>query len=265
MLARPCPEPLLPDPDLLDQHLLDPSVAHALMTRTDVVVDDLVLDLGAGTGVLTEAILRRRPRGVIAVEPDPRCRPYLTGRPGVDLRPVRVQRLAAGDLADVTLIIANPPFSALQHVIALARGLPLLRAAYLCTGDRWAAAARASPEDDHYSIISLDVGSHFEPTVLDRIPGSAFTPPIPGPATWLRLLPRAAPDPVIMLLAETIRCRAGLQLKDFLRSPRLTRLPIPPARLNTLRQDPTLRRLQQRRLAALTRPELALLVRRLGR
>ncbi|WP_152360845.1 rRNA adenine N-6-methyltransferase family protein [Microlunatus speluncae] len=261
MSARPDPSSFLPDPNL-DQHLLAPASARALVDRIEIAATDVVLDLGAGTGVLTAAIQRRRPRGVIAVEPDPRCRSRLTGRPGVDLRPVRIQDLAAGDLDDVTLIIANPPFSALQHVIALARSLPGLRAAYLCTGARWAAAATAVPTDDHYSIVSLEVGTSFEPTVLDRIPGSAFTPPIKVPAAWLRLRPHAVTDPVIMLLVEVIRHRGGVRLKDFLRSPGLGRGRAT-ARLRALREDPLLRGWQQRRLASLSRSELARLAQRI--
>ena len=260
MPARPCPDPFLPDSGLLDQHLLDPSIAETLVAHTGVVADDLVLDLGAGTGVLTEAIALYKPRGVIAVEPDPRCRTWLTDRPGVELFPLRVQDLDARDLAAVTMIIANPPFSVLQHVITLARRLRRLRSAYLCTGRRWAAAATATPDDDHFSIISLEVSACFEPTLLTAVPGAAFTPPIPVPAAWLRLLPRPDRDPMIMLLVDAIRRRGGLRLKDFLRSPRL---PCTPSRQHALCTDPVLRRLQQRRLAALTRADLAQLARRL--
>jgi 16S rRNA A1518/A1519 N6-dimethyltransferase RsmA/KsgA/DIM1 with predicted DNA glycosylase/AP lyase activity len=263
MSVLPSFDPLVPDPDLLDQHLLDPSVARALVARTDVSHDDLVLDLGAGTGTLTAAILSRRPRRVIAVEPDRRCHRWLAGRSEVDLRPARVQDLDPPALAEVTMIIANPPFSVLQPVITLAGSLPRLRAVYLCTGDRWAAAATAAPGDDHFSIISLEVSACFEPTVLTAIPGSAFTPPTTGRAAWLRLLPRSDRDPMIMLLVDAIRHRGGLRLKDFLRSPKLSRLPLPASRIRALRRDPVLRRLQQHRLAALTRPKLAQLVQRL--
>ncbi|MFC7622079.1 rRNA adenine N-6-methyltransferase family protein [Microlunatus sp. GCM10028923] len=261
MPVLPSFDPLVPDPDLLDQHLLDPFVARALVAQADVGHDDLVLDLGAGTGSLTDAILSRRPRRVIAVEPDRRCHRWLANRSAVDLRPARVQDLDPQALAEVTMIIANPPFSVLQHVVALARGLPRLRCAYLCTGRHWATAATATPDDDHFSIISLEVTTFFEPTVLTAIPGTAFTPPIPGPAAWLRLVPRADQDPMIMLLVDAIRHRGGLRLKDFLRSPQ------PPlaARLRPLRSDPVLRRLQQRRLAAMTRADLAQLARRLQR
>ncbi len=264
MPVLPSFDPFVPDPDLLDQHLLDPSVARALVARTDVGHDDLVLDLGAGTGTLTDAILSRRPRGVIAVEPDRRCRRWLTGRPEVDLRLARVQDLDPLALVEVTMIIANPPFSVLQPVITLAGVLARLRAVYLCTGDRWSAAASAAPGDAHFSIISLEVNARFESTVLTTIPGSAFTPPITRSAAWLRLRPRPDRDPMIMLLVDAIRRRGGHRLKDFLRSSRLRNAGIPPSRLLALRRDPLLRRLQQHRLAALTRPELATLADRLA-
>lgn len=262
MPVLPSFDPFVPDPNLLDQHLLDPAVAQTLVAAVPVSPEDVVLDLGAGTGALTDAILHRRPRRVIAVEPDPRCRPYLAGRPGVELRPVRVQELSARDLGAVTMIIANPPFSALWHVIGLARRLPRLRAAELCVGRRWAQAATAMPTSPDYSAITLDVAARFSVVARRSVPGAAFTPPIPGSAAWIRLLPLARPDPLLVSLAEAVREQAGLRLKQWLRSPAANQPPVRD-RVLALRADPLVRGLQQRRLAALTRPELAALVGRL--
>lgn len=262
MPVLPSFDPFAPDPYLLDQHLLDPSVAKTLMAAVPVSPEDVVLDLGAGTGTLTGAILHHRPRLVIAVEPDPRCRPFLTDRRGIELLPVRIQELSARDLGDVTMIIANPPFSALHHVIGLARRMPRLRAAELCVGRRWAEAATAVPADPHYSAITLDVSARFAATVRRIVPGSAFTPPIAGSAVWVRLLPLARPDPLLGSFADAVRERAGLRLKEWLRAPATNRPPLRD-RLPALRADPVVRRLQQRRLSALTRAELAVLVARI--
>lgn len=249
------------DPDL-DQHLLDPRLAAALVAGAMITRDDVVLDVGAGTGALTAAILRHRPRTVIAVEPDPRCLAALSRSPCLDLRPARIQDLDPAGLSDVTMIIANPPFSALHHVIGLARRMPRLRAAELCVGRRWAEAATAVPADPHYSAITLDVSARFAATVRRIVPGSAFTPPIAGSAVWVRLLPLARPDPLLGSFADAVRERAGLRLKEWLRAPATNRPPLRD-RLPALRADPVVRRLQQRRLSALTRAELAVLVARI--
>ncbi|MFC7619895.1 rRNA adenine N-6-methyltransferase family protein [Microlunatus sp. GCM10028923] len=254
MPARPFPL----DPDL-DQHLLDPRLAADLVAGAEILPDDVVLDVGAGTGALTGAILRHRPRSVIAVEPDPRCLAALGGLPGVDLRSARIQDLDPAELDAVTRIIANPPFSALHHVIGLARRLPRLRAADLCVGRRWAAAATAMPADPYYSVITLDVTARFSVAVRRTVPGSAFTPAIAGSAAWVRLLPLARPDPLLDLLAVAVREHSGLRLKQWLRSPPANRPPVRD-RVRALRADPLVRALQQRRLSALTRPELAALV-----
>ncbi|GAB3765093.1 rRNA adenine N-6-methyltransferase family protein [Microlunatus parietis] len=253
------PYPLDPD---LDQHLLDPGLAADLVAGAELTRDDVVLDIGAGTGALTAAILRQRPRAVIAVEPDPRCLASLANLPCLDLRAGRIQDIDPASLTAVTMVIANPPFSALHHVIGLARRLPRLRAVELCVGRRWAEAATAGPADPHYSAITLDVSARFSIAVARRVPGSAFTPPIATPAAWLRLVPLARPDPLLLSLADAVRARAGLRLKDWLRSPAANRQP-QRDRMLKLRADPFVRGLQQRRLSALTKAELARLVRHL--
>jgi hypothetical protein len=143
-------------------------------------------------------------------------------------------------------------------VIRLGRTLPRLRVAHLCVGRRWARAALAGPGPD-YSIISLGVQAGFVPILREEVPGTAFSPPIAGPACWLRLLPRADPDPVIILLTEALSRHGRLRVKDFVRSPRVRHGPSA-ARIHRLRQQTVVRRMQQVRLAALDRTQLSALV-----
>lgn len=255
--------PFRPDTNFLDQHFLDPALARTLIDQVDIGRDDVVLDLGAGTGALTAEILRRRPRRLIAIEIDPRCAPALGGlaaRSDLDVRFTRIQDLRPADVCGVTMIIANPPFSTLEHIAALMRRLSSLMAAHLCVSLTWASSVTASPSSDLYSLSSLAVQTRFDAQIVQPIDGSSFAPASSRAAAWLHLQPASSIDPLADMFADYALHRAGTRVKDFLRSRRVHHLPIDPHRVAALQRDVMITGLQQRRLSALTSHQLAHLV-----
>jgi 16S rRNA (adenine1518-N6/adenine1519-N6)-dimethyltransferase len=116
------PSELVLDTDRLDQHLLrDTAVVGKLLETADVTAHDVIADLGAGTGVITQALASqpaaRAPARTHAVEIDPRFGPYLAA---LAQRFARVDVLW-GDildirLDDVTKVVANSPFRLTEHL-----------------------------------------------------------------------------------------------------------------------------------------------------
>lgn len=99
----------------LDQNFLkSPKLALFLIGHSNIKKRDLVIDLGAGSGVITSA-LARRCKKVIAVEKDPETAKKLQAN--LERQKISNVEIFVGDLRELKLpnepykIFANPPFS----------------------------------------------------------------------------------------------------------------------------------------------------------
>lgn len=169
-------------------HRLDERWAARIVAAAAVAPGNLVLDVGAGDGVLTEALLKAGAR-VVAVELHPKRASNLRGRYGD-----RVQVVVA-DASDLKLprrgfsVVANPPFAA---TMALLHRL-------VAPGSRLVAADVVVPR--HIAQRWYEGGlsgarrwsQHFEVGVGLRVPGHAFHPSIARDPVVLRLRTRATP------------------------------------------------------------------------
>jgi 23S rRNA (adenine-N6)-dimethyltransferase len=177
------------------QHFL---VDRDLVGRLAAAVDpgDLVVDVGAGKGVLTLAAARAGAR-VLAVERDPVWAERLPQRAASAGVADRV-RVVHGDLRDVALptgrwsVIASPPY---QHTTTLlhrllddpARG-PV--AADLVLQEEAARKHAASPPR---TLLAASWAPWWELEVVERIPRSAFRPVPRVDSAWLRIRRRDPP------------------------------------------------------------------------
>jgi 23S rRNA (adenine-N6)-dimethyltransferase len=159
------------------QHFLRPAFAAQLVRDACIEPDDLVVDLGAGTGRLT-AELARVARHVIAVELDPALVRRLRGRwPNVSV--------IEGDAARFRLprepfrVVANVPFhhtTDLLHLLLDDPSTPLVRADLVV---EWGVAFKRSVPWPS-SISGVVWGAYYEATLARRLPREAFAP---APAT----------------------------------------------------------------------------------
>ncbi len=156
------------------QHVLRTEVAAEIVRDACLKPDDLVVDLGAGTGRLTSP-LARAARRVIAVELDPRLARRLHGRwPNVEV--------IAGDAAKTALpdmpfrVVANIPFSRtndLLHHLLDDPCTPLERADLVV---QWGVAKkRGTPWPS--TLWSVVWGAFYEAEIARHLPPSAFHPP----------------------------------------------------------------------------------------
>ena len=172
------------------RHLLrSKALAESIVREAGVERDDLVVDVGAGSGMLTLPLLAAGAR-VVAVEPDrilgDRLRRACPGAQVVslDVRDFHWPR-------EPFRVVANLPFA---HAAEICRALfdprvPLLGAELIVEWDFAAKRARLWPSTAQTVVWN----AWFELSVVRRLPPSAFAPPPSVAAGVLRARRRPVP------------------------------------------------------------------------
>jgi 23S rRNA (adenine-N6)-dimethyltransferase len=172
------------------QHFLRSSALAAEIVRSSPVgPDDVVLDLGAGTGVLT-AQLARIAREVVAVELDPALAARLRARfPTVrvlddDVRSVELPR-------EPFRVVANVPFDCSTELLRrlLDPGVPLLSADVIVQWELALKRASVWPATQ----VGVEWSAWHELLLVRRLPRCCFAPRPAVDAGLLRATRRAEP------------------------------------------------------------------------
>lgn len=178
-------------PARFGQHfLVNAGIVEGILARAAPGPGDLVVEVGPGRGVLTEALLERAGR-VLAVEIDERLLPGLAERFGArssfELRHLDAVRLDWSALAEQApetrvLFVANLPYEAAAPI--LLRWLeascaePRLERAVVMVQLEMARRLAAGPgSKDYGSLGALAQCTHEVAKVVDAAPGSFRPPP----------------------------------------------------------------------------------------
>ena len=213
----------------LGQHFLaGGGLAAELVEQAGVGAGDLVLEIGAGTGVLTEALARRAGR-VVAVECDPRladrARTRLAGFGNV--RVVTADALALPPPRRAFRVVANLPFGSTAAILRRLLGDPrtrLVRADLVLQEQ----AARRYAADRPGSSELLRWGTCYQLAAGRRLGPGCFRPP-PRVAAKVLVARRRRPP----LVAASGQARFAALLRTAFRHPGL------PLRRTLSRRSPT--------------------------
>jgi 23S rRNA (adenine-N6)-dimethyltransferase len=156
------------------QHFLSRSLAEQLVRQAGIGAEELVVDIGAGNGRLTEQ-LARVAKHVIAVEVDARYARQLRGRwDNVEVNEADVVGMALP--GDRFRVVANLPFSRTNDILRLLLDdprTPLSRADLVV---EWGVACkRGLPWPSSASGVMW--GATYETSVVQRLPRAVFEPP----------------------------------------------------------------------------------------
>ncbi|MDQ3809456.1 MAG: 16S rRNA (adenine(1518)-N(6)/adenine(1519)-N(6))-dimethyltransferase RsmA [Chloroflexota bacterium] len=178
----------------LSQAFLDDQrVARAIVRAAAVDrASDAVLEVGPGLGVLTERLVANA-RQVVAIELDQHLAEALRAIPADNLHVVTADVLATnidGLIEEPFVVVANLPYHitspALRHLLA-SKARRLVVMVQREVAERIAAAPGAM------SSLAVTVQVQARPTIVLRVPASAFYPPPRVDSAVLVLEPLAQP------------------------------------------------------------------------
>lgn len=170
----------------LGQHFLrDPHHLERIADAADLSPDDVVLEVGPGTGTLTSVLLARAGL-VIAVEIDPRLVAYLqehfAREPRLkvvhaDILNVDPGRLVAQEAGEGTRykVIANLPYYITSAVLRHLLEAPSPPALLVVTVQE-EVARRVCASPPNMNLLAVSVQFYGEPRIVHRIPRGAFYP-----------------------------------------------------------------------------------------
>lgn len=174
------------------QQVIDLGLLERMVSYAEVSKRDVVLEIGAGVGNLTQLLAERAQR-VIAVERDGRflraLRERLRGYENVEFMHADILRM---ELPKFDKVVANLPygissevtFKLLEHEFELA---------VLMYQREFAQRLVARPGSDDYGRLTVNAYYRAQVELLEEVPPSAFLPPPKVVSALVRLRPREPP------------------------------------------------------------------------
>lgn len=187
---------------LLNQGVLQ-RIAEATVPDAERDVTS-VLEIGAGTGALTAALLTRA-KSVVAIERDRDLVPLLTEALATDIEAGRLRLVEASathtnleELLDSVpaprALCGNLPYQITGQLIELAVGLaPRIARAVFMVQDEVAARLVASPGTKDYGALTVFTQARFDVTKVVRVSPGSFHPPPRVTSAVVALTPTAVP------------------------------------------------------------------------
>jgi len=174
------------------QHfLIDHAALERIAQYAELCKEDRVLEIGAGTGNLTE-VLAERSSCVYAVEIDPRLAMGLQGK-FQNVRVIRGDALEI-ELPDYNKIVSNLPYQISSKITYRLLSRPF-ELAVLMFQQEFAKRLVAPVGSREYGRLAMVAGFFCEAKILEILPRSAFRPVPEVNSAIVRLLPRSVrPD-----------------------------------------------------------------------
>jgi 16S rRNA (adenine1518-N6/adenine1519-N6)-dimethyltransferase len=166
--------------------LVDRAVIERIAEYAHLSKEDIVLEIGSGTGNLTE-ILADRAGIVYAVEVDPKLAMELQGRFS-NVKVIKGDALKI-DFPFYSKVVSNLPYQISSKIITRLLTRPFEVAVLMCQLE-FAQRTLARPGNANYGRLSMIVGRYCFPEIMELVPRSSFKPMPKVKSSILRLKPR---------------------------------------------------------------------------
>jgi len=210
---------------------VDLDIMQRLMSHASLTKDDVVLEVGAGFGFLTQ-LLSSKCKKVVAVEVDPPLVSFLRKQ----LQSLQNVELIEGDILKVSLpffnkVVSTPPYSISSPLLfrLLERNFD---SAVLIFQKEFAERLAASVGTKDYGRLTVTIYYRADVELLDYVPRTMFYPPPDVDSLIVRLKPRAPPfhvknEAIFFELVRTLFTQRNKKVRNalilFLRKRELSR------------------------------------------
>ncbi|MBU3925915.1 ribosomal RNA small subunit methyltransferase A [Patescibacteria group bacterium] len=177
-----------PNKFLGQNFLTSKKIVAEIIKAADLKSDDIVLEVGPGKGILTEAILEKIPQGkLIAIEKDKRLVELLLQKFCYSENLVIVHDdilkfdpLSYGLMANGYKIVANLPYYITSHFLRIFLQSNFSPTRMVLMVQKEVAERITCPErsrkDCKESILSVSVKAYGNPKIIKRVPAEYFSP-----------------------------------------------------------------------------------------
>ncbi len=181
------------------QHfLVSPTILSGILRLAELTPDDVVVEIGAGTGTLTEAVASRVGR-LLALELDrdliAPLQQRFADRPQVEIVHADALTFDFDQLPIPIKVVANLPYgTAVAILTRLLSQRSRLRCAVIMLQREVAERLYASPGTKAYGSLTLMTQWYASVDKGFHVPPSAFSPPPKVMSTVVRIIPRPTPS-----------------------------------------------------------------------
>ncbi|RLI05450.1 ribosomal RNA small subunit methyltransferase A [Candidatus Bathyarchaeota archaeon] len=172
--------------------LVDKSLMERMVEYANLKKDDVVVEVGAGFGFLTEILAEKAGR-VFAVEVDPKLVKILERR----LKRFNNVKIIQADFLKLNLknfdkVVSSPPYSIISKIIFKLLNTPF-KVAVLLLQKEFALRLSAKPGEKNYGRLTVMGYVKSEVEILEEVPSKAFYPEPEVSSMVVRIKPRREP------------------------------------------------------------------------
>ena len=183
------------------QHLLvAPGVIQKIVDEIDVQAEDIIVEIGVGTGQLTEEILKRNPKKLYGIEIDPEAYPIIEEK----FSEYKNFQLIKKDFFDVNLfelsegqkikVVGNLPYNVASLILVnMPFYLDIIRLCVFMLQKEVAEKLIAKPKTKQYTFLSVFIQTFFNVEYVMSVPARFFKPPPKVTSAVVKLIPKEKP------------------------------------------------------------------------
>ncbi|WP_457639176.1 16S rRNA (adenine(1518)-N(6)/adenine(1519)-N(6))-dimethyltransferase RsmA [Persephonella sp.] len=182
----------------LGQHLLiAPDVIKKITDWIDIHPEDIIIEIGVGTGHLTEEILSRSPYKVYGIEIDSQAYPIIEEKFSQhpefklikkDFFDVNLRELAGGKKIK---LVGNLPYNVASLILVnLPFNIDILQFALFMVQKEVAEKLTAKPKTKQYTFLSVFIQTYFDVEYMMSVPARFFKPPPKVTSAVVKLKPK---------------------------------------------------------------------------